>query len=159
MTGSFVKKFMAEQMKATCEDFVNDLKALSNDDLQFSPDPAARTPFDISYEVALINRRLAKRMSGGTPDPLPQGWIKAPDGYTDKDKAIEDVEAACADLLAAWENTPDDELLRVIPLASGETNPFDLMFLGVYHTGYHDAQLNYIQTALGDSKMHWAEGR
>ncbi len=151
-----VKEFMREKFVDAASAYVNDLKAMSHEQLDTSPGGSARCGYDFTYEVAYINRRLGARISGATPTPPPQGWIKAEDSYKNKDAAIADVESSAQELLDVWDALPADDLKRVIELPNGDTtHPLDMMWIGVFHFGYHDAQLNYLQAIFGDEEVHW----
>ena len=63
--------------------------------------------------------------------------------------------ATCEDIETALNNIPPDEMLRTIHLPNDTTTPYDLVRFTAYHTGYHDAQLNYIQALANDGEMHW----
>ena len=119
---------------------------------------SARIAYDFTFEVAYINRRFAKRLRGVTPEPMPEGWIVAPDGFRERESATAELRASAAELMEAWNEVAKDELDRVIALPSGATTfPADLIALATHHCGYHDAQLNYIQALHGDLEMHWSD--
>jgi hypothetical protein len=42
-------------------------------------------------------------------------------------------------------------------LETGTANALEYAMICVYHMGYHDAQLNQVQTIKGDTQMHWSE--
>lgn len=156
MTPTEMKAFFAEKLREVKGAYLDDLNAMSDDDLGTSPGGAARTGFDYTYETAYVNRRIAKRLRGEEPEPFPgDGWMKAPDEAKSKQAAIDSLTASMDEVIAAWDALPENDLGRVIPLAKGQTNPLDMAFLCVYHTGYHDAQLNFVQSLKGDTKMNW----
>ena len=82
--------------------------------------------------------------------------MKAPDEFRIKEVAISDFSASVDEVIAAWDAVPDSEIEREIVLPSGDTtNPMKLAGLAFFHTGYHDAQLNYLQAIFGDEAVHW----
>ena len=121
----------------------------------------ARCAYDFTYEVAYVNRRIAKRLRGETPEPWQaEGWVVCPADFMAKDKARADIAESLDEVLQEWEKLDPAEMNKEIQLANGsKTNPIDLAYMCAYHTGYHDAQLNYIQALQGDSKMHWGEAK
>lgn len=159
MTVSEIKKFFSQQMASVRDDYVKDLQAMSHEQLAASPGGVARSAYDVTYEAAYINRRITKRIKGETPPPVTdEGWIIAPADYKDKEKAIADLRTSMDDLIAAWDALPEDQMGREIDLPNGDkTFPLDVAFMAIYHTGYHDAQLNYIQSINGDGKWHWGD--
>lgn len=136
--------------------YLEDLEASPPEVLSHAPGGAARCPYDYTYEVVLINRRLAKRMRGDDPGPFAkEGWLRAPDGFRTKETATSEFRESSADLIAAFESEPEGDFERVIPLPKGETSPLDLATLTISHWTYHDAQINYVQAMFRDEAVHW----
>ena len=151
MESTVLKAFISERLANLKKIFLNDFAELSEGQRSLSPGGTARTANDMAFEIAYFNRRLAKRIRNEEVEVYPyEGWIKAPAGY-----AGADLESSFDDLMQAWEQLPPEDLLREIPLATEISNPLDLIFMAIMHGGYHDGQLNYIQTLHGDSAPHW----
>ncbi len=149
-----VKAFFAEQLETVKGDFLADLTALEGSQVNTAPGGVARTPLDLAYEVSFVNRRMGKRIRGEAVEPFPEGFMRAPEGY-DLEAAKLDFSSTMDELIATWDNLPADELFRPIQLPTEVTHPIDLVWLACYHTGYHDGQLNYLQSMYGDEKVHW----
>lgn len=138
--------------------YLIDLRALPDDAISRSPGGAARTPANITYEIVLVNQRLATRMKGEDPGPFdPGAWSETPAEYQTKDGAAGAFEESLNQVVAVVEAIPGEEMLREIPTPSGTTSPFDLAEFCAYHINYHDGQLNYIQALLGDAEIHWRD--
>ena len=156
MTAQSIKDFFAEQIASTRDYYVQDLEAMSEEVLARSPGGEARTPYDFTHEVAIVNRHTARRIRGEeSVFPGSNGWIKAPPEACSKSAAIEDVRASMNDLLAAWNALPAEDILSPIQVKNGETNAMRCVSMCIYHAGYHDAQLNYLQSMQGDIEVHW----
>jgi hypothetical protein len=155
MQAQDVKQFFRTQLETAKSDYLKDLDAFEVGQLGASPGGSARTPLDMTFEIAHVNRRLAKRIRGEQVEPFKfEGWMKAPEGY--EATAKEAVSSSFDEVIEAWQNVPENELMRTIPLPDGTTtNPLDLIWTVTYHTGYHDGQLNYLQSMGGDEKVHW----
>lgn len=151
------KNHIATRIRDAAKCYVGDMEALTQDQLNTSPGGSARSPFDFTYEVIFVNRRLARRIRGETPDPVNfEGWIVAPDEYKNKEYAISEFKSSVDDVLNAWNGLDEADFEKPIPLPQGEpTNPAKLGSLCATHIAYHDAQLNYLQAMLGDGEMHW----
>lgn len=157
MQPSELKSYFRKQIESVRDDYIRDLEAMPDEQLASAPGGSARSPYDLTFEVAHVNRRLAKRMRGEDPGPWGfEGWVKAPAEFKNRQKAIDAVRDSMNEVLASWESVPESEVNREIKIPSGMTSPVDLAFMCAYHTGYHDAQLNYLQTLHGDDKTHWA---
>jgi hypothetical protein len=153
-----VKEHFAKGIKEVGKTYVGDLRAMPQEVLGQSPGGAARTPFDYSYEIALINKRISHRLRGEDPGPwqfAEQKWVTCPPDLADKDKMIKFVEDSFAELDTAWAAFDESELLTPIKLPQGETNAYDLASMAFAHAVYHDGQLNYAQSISGDDEMHW----
>jgi hypothetical protein len=145
-----------EAFKHSKDHYLDDLNAMSQEALTTSPGGCARTPADFTYEIIVINKRIATRLKGEDPGPFKfEGWMKAPEELCDKDALIKEFTATCEDIESALSAIPGDEMLRTIQLPKDTTNPYDLVRFTAYHMGYHDAQLNYIQALANDGEMHW----
>jgi len=134
------------------EVYAKDLQALSEDALARCPGGVARSPYDFTYEVIFLNRRIVTRLTGGDPGAFPSdGWMTAPGEFKSKDQCIADFEASVKDVLAAWNAIPEEKLGE----AYGPATAVELASLSATHMSYHDAQLNYVQAMNGDADMHW----
>lgn len=155
---SNLKSYMREQLVATAKYFRADCEALSDERFVQRPAPSARSPIDLAYEVAVINQRIAKRLKHEDPGPFEfTGWVTAPDGYRSKAQAMADFDASVQALLDAWDAIPDEQIWDPVPISGGDSPGVDMVFFCIYHMGYHDGQLNYIQTLGGDELMHWSD--
>lgn len=147
-----IKSHIAKRLESAGSVYVNDLQALSEEALTRCPGGVARSPYDFTYEVIFLNKRIVTRLTGGDPGPFPQdGWMMAPSEFKSKDQCIADLEQSVKDVLDAWNAIPDDKVCE----AFGPASALDLASLSATHMSYHDAQLNYIQAMNGDAEMHW----
>ncbi|MBA3727283.1 MAG: hypothetical protein H0W86_12820 [Armatimonadetes bacterium] len=154
-----LKAAIRDQISDTGKMFLEDLRAMSHDQLATSPGGVARMPYDFAYECVYVNQRCAKRMRGEDPGSWPagEGFMTAPPDYQNRDYVTMQFEESVAGVLAGWDSVPSDQLTRTIELPKGSTNPLDLAKLIVTHLAYHDGQLNYHQTIGGDAQMHWED--
>lgn len=135
-----------------------DIGAMSDEMLANCPGGKARCGFDLIYEVASINRLFANLIQGvGNDVPPPNGWLKAPTEYHNKEEAQKDVAASVSELLAALDAVPENELGKVLESPMGAMPLAKLAGLVGAHMMYHSGQLNYIQTLHGDDTFHWME--
>lgn len=76
--------------------------------------------------------------------------------YADKATAVAGLTDASAALGAALGEASDEVLNSSVPAPWGMPTPiFMLAQIAANHIWYHDGQLNYVQTLLGDDKVHW----
>jgi len=76
--------------------------------------------------------------------------------FADKQAAIAAFAAASAALGEAVNAASDEDLNRTVMAPwQMQTPVFTLATISVNHIWYHDGQFNYIQSLLGDEKVHW----
>jgi hypothetical protein len=125
-----------------------DLGQLTHEDLDRTWMSGERRAYDFIYEVAIVNNRIAKRLAGEDPGPMPwvfgKEWLKAPDYYRDKARASEFL----SDSSDAVRTAAETSLLEGAKIV-------DLLAFSVRHMSYHDGQLNFIQSLKGDMALHW----
>ena len=114
----------------------------------------AKTPLQIYLECAGALRLMA-RLIQGKPADRAEGHVKPEDYPTYKDaKAL--MEKSLQELNAALDSLEESRLAEIVEMPWGMKMPMtQVIFLGSYHTSYHNGQLNYIQTLLGDSEFHF----
>lgn len=149
------KTYLFDQLQQARSAYILDLEALTEAELVAPVKGTARTPFDFTYEVIVVNNRFAERLRGEDPGawPFGEGWAVAPPEYRNKPRALEDFQSS----MEAVRQALGDDLYRTISTPSGNTTPYELGLFCALHVMYHDAQLNYIQELSGDMKMHWTE--
>lgn len=137
--------------------YMQDLDAMSEDQIMQSAGGSARKAVDFTFEVALINRRLAARLRGAEPPAQPDGddWWTAPEELQSKVAITDYMRAAMDDLLDAAKSIPESEGGKLVGSPGHERPAFALAEFASMHTMYHDAQLNFIQSLSGDLAMHW----
>lgn len=158
MTAQDVKDYFRKQIADAQSDYVKDLEALSHEQLASTPGGSARSPYDFTFEVVFVNRRIAQRLRGETPAPASNddGWMKAPETFRDKETAKKEFSETMEEILRAWDKLDPAKLQTPIKLPNGnETSAIDMASLAARHAAYHDAQLNYLQAIQGDEKVHW----
>lgn len=153
---SQVKESLIELIRSAGEDYVNDLHHLSTEQLDQSPGGSARKGADFSFEVAIVNQRIAARVRGENKGPWPyEGWVTAPDGSRSQEALIALVRDSVDEVINALEGIDEEMLFAPITSGGQETTLFKAASMCAVHTSYHDAQLNYIQSILGDMEIHW----
>ncbi len=148
-------EFLKGQMDWIESAYLSDLEACSEESLGKSPGGVARTPFDITYEVAYINRHFARRLRGEESPTFPEGWMKAPEEFQSKTKIIEELRNSFSDFRSEFDKETDETIHREIQTPKGVATPLEYAEIYVGHANYHDAQINYHQTIYGDGEVHW----
>jgi hypothetical protein len=143
--------------------FSKDFKALTPQQQASSPGGAARTPIDIAYECAVVNRAILERMNGGDPKRVmagvaknPEGFIIAPEGLS-ATEAIAEFESSCVGIMDAVEAKPDGELTEMVQTSMGTEPYFSLACFAGTHNMYHCGQLALVQAIGGDGANHWMD--
>ena len=134
---------------------VKDTKYIPEERFAFCPAGCAKTAKDILAEIARGNLMLGGAISGAAPD---EGFNKRVDQASTLEAlgklVIESAERACQVMDALSEADLDREV--TMPWGA-KFRIGEAIFLPISHMTYHDGQINYIQTLLGDAKFHWAK--
>ena len=150
-----IRSYVVSEFESGIEGFVKDLGALTHEDLNRSFGSGSRCAYDFIYEVGVINRRVAFRLRSEDPGPMPwkfgEEWLQAPDDFKTKETALEHMTSTAAELVAAV----GDDVTRGVTVGEKVTPAYQLVNFATFHTGYHDAQLNFIQSLAGDMAVHW----
>ncbi len=146
-----MKAYFHEQISGARDSYMKDLEALSPELLASKPGQSTRSAYDYTYEVAVVNHRLAKRLRGETPEKLGEGWMMVPAEMHDKAKIQAEFTASMDDVLAAWDALSDEQVANF----EGDYAPIKLAGFCTLHASYHDAQLNMLQSMAGDAEVHW----
>lgn len=76
--------------------------------------------------------------------------------FVDKAAGVDAFKTASDDLANAIRSASDEILNSVVNAPWGMPTPvMTLAHISVSHVWYHDGQFNYIQSLLGDEKVHW----
>jgi hypothetical protein len=155
-----LKEHLSKGIREAGKTFVEDLKAMPQEVLEKSPGGVARTPFDYSYEIAIINKRLAARLRGDDPGPWQYAdvkWVTCEPEFAQKEKMVDLVRTSFEEVMTAWDAFDESKLKEKIVLPKGETTALELGEMAFAHAVYHDGQLNYAQSISGDDEMHWQD--
>lgn len=152
------KEFLGRWIGLSRDNYLKDLDALSEEQLSKGPGKA-RAPYDFTYEVVVVNNRMAETVRGeeNGPWPFTDGWAEAPAELKSKEKIKAALNESVDNLLKAIDGASEEELTKKF-LPEGrdeETCKANMCNLCSYHMGYHGAQLNYIQSIDGDLDVHW----
>jgi len=156
MTNEALKERLVKSMRRTILYYVADLEALTPEVRTKKPGGTARSAMDYTYEIAFVNRRLGRLMDGDDPGAWPyEGWVTVPDEFQELAALVSEFNAAGDALIAAFEAVPADSIENPFPSTEREMGPLGAMEMAIYHTGYHDGQLNLLQAISGDDEIHW----
>gem|GEM_PF-406806 len=151
-----IKQEMLRDLRQVIGMYAQDLAAMSPELLQTRPGKALRAPIDFTYEVAVVNRRMAARLRGENPGPSDQSLAMAPERYDVHAFVLGEFHAAGAELLAAAEALPAERWHETpVGLSAKDGSMIGLVTFAAVHMTYHDGQLNLIQSIVGDQQIHW----
>ena len=146
----------SKALRWVCDCFLKDLHALPERAFEQEFGGKARLLTDIVYEVNLVNDHIGMVIRNEEPFPWPEGqWIKAPEDFGGKVHIIAAFEASSARILATAEGLSDADLQTTVMTEWGERTREERIRFMAWHVGYHDGQLNFIQSLLGDDGWNW----
>ena len=137
---------------------LKDLAALPEEAFTKKFGEKVRTVADIIYEIIQVNDHFGADIRGENPAPWSfNGWVYAPEDFTNKAAIMDAFKASADRLIATAEGYSSEELDVIIKNDMGEQSRYQgLNFLSL-HMWYHSGQFNYIQTLLGDDGWHWGD--
>ena len=136
--------------------FLIDLEALPEDAFTRSLGGKARTVADIAYETSLVNDHVGMVLRGEKAFAWPDGWIKAPEGWSSKAAVVEGFRASADRIGSTVEAYAPEAMAETIDdQEGGEAVREERVRFTTLHTWYHLGQLNFAQTLLGDETWHW----
>ena len=135
----------------------NDLKAIPAEKAGASPGGVARTPINIVAECAMANGQFADYFLTGQFIHVPHEEQEARLAEFDSvEKVLAYLDKETGRLLDALEAVDESTLGEVSDQVHGRPRTrLAIAQLPATHMMYHDGQLAYIQTLLGDGEMHW----
>lgn len=153
-----LKDFARAEFATHSAMILDDLNAMTDEQLARSHGGCSRTGFDIAYEVAFHNGRLLAVLKGEDPASFSfaDGWISAPDHFKTKDSLLTHLKETNESVLAAFDSASDDHLeSQPAELPAGRISLLNSVAFHAKHMLYHDAQLNFCQTLDNDPAVHW----
>ncbi|MBB6049717.1 DinB family protein [Armatimonas rosea] len=136
--------------------FQQDIENLPEEVFVKSLGGKARTAADIAYEVRLTNERLCRDLLRQPSTDTPSGWAVAPEELHSKEATRRSFQASAEAVVQILEGMSVEEIEEIVPGVLGEASRADHCRSMIVHLFYHSGQLNFIQTLLGDSEIHWS---
>lgn len=144
------------------EQFLRKLSKVPDDKLTWSPTPTAKTSIRIAAHTALYAGRFARMLEARAlpqPENL-QEWLEKRDAEEKAVTTREEVEAAFRkgtnEVLAALDSLTPEEIESRLESGQGWSAPMTwLMNLPANHTGWHAAQIDYLQTCWDDQEVYF----
>ena len=131
--------------------------AASSDDIMSSKTGSARCACEFTAEAAGFNMLAAKLITGQEVEPMTEEQrANMYAGFDTKDKAAAFFDQSIETLKGAVDSCSEEDLAKPVTAPWGDTMPAHKMVMtAVWHTMYHDGQLNLLQLQHGDDKVHW----
>ena len=143
------------------DDLIRAVEAMPADKLDWSPASSSRSALDQLRELALATPMLTDLVKGGKGIDM-EAHTKATKGELAEQEASfeesrEKVREGTSELCSLIATFPDDRLEDdvLLPFGGGiRMTMADCLALHHWNLTYHCGQVNYLQTMLGDLKMH-----
>jgi len=157
MTDFDLKSHLRGFTERTYAMLVNDLKAVPVKAQNVGVSGIGRSPLNIVAECAATNGMIAKFLSGVEAQrPAPEERAKLLASFDTAEKALAYLESETNTLYAAIDGLDVATLSEMSDKPFGRPmSKFAIAEVPALHMFYHDGQLNYIQSLLGDTEMHW----
>ena len=134
----------------------NNINAIPEDKRNEVPAGKAQSPLYIVAEAANVNGFVARVLKGEAGErPSSEETDAYLKSFDTMEKALAFLTKETDSLLAAIDALDESTLGDLMQTPVGERTRFAFAEIPMWHMSYHDGQLNYIQTMLGDEEMHW----
>ncbi len=137
--------------------YTADINAIPADKWEATFGGCTRSACEVTADAIALMKWTTATLGGNMPAQYDQdtmGGVKAE--CATKEAAVVTLHAASAEFAAALSGASDEALNTVVtPPWQMEAPLFMICQIAVSHLWYHDGQLNYIQSLLGDDKVHW----
>lgn len=151
------KELVVDSLKSILGRYQADLAFLTDEQALASPMGSARSAIAFTAECIGFNALLGEMLLGkevSFPDEATQS------AFTASFTSIASVSAALAEstekLIDIVGSLDDAQIVSTIVAPWGQSYPaWKLALLASDHMGYHDGQINYIQTLFNDVQNHW----
>ena len=137
--------------------YLADLQAMSDEQLALRPGGQARSALDYTFEVTVVNNRLANSLADKPNDPWPFGdaWAECPPELANKEAILAAFRQSAESVQSALAAVDDTSLAETITVNGNETSKARMATLAAVHMMYHCGQMNLIQAMNGDDEVHW----
>lgn len=150
-----IKEIAKSGVMLQAELLIKDTKHIPEEKFAFCPMGCAKTARDILAEIAIVNVMLAKALTGAEKDEEFARRVEQASTLAELGELMSESAAVVVD---AIDSLSEADLDKEVTMPWGATFPlWQAIFLPTSHMTYHDGQINYIQTLLGDSTFHWLE--
>lgn len=151
-----LKANVLSSLKVAVSHFIKDLEALPEEAVFARHGGTSRSAADIAYETALVNDEMRAIIVGEAGPVWPEEeWTHAPEAWKTKAEVVAFFSESADKLVALAESFKADEFEVIAKSEKSERTRFERFQFAAMHTMYHCAQLNFIQSMLGDGEMHW----
>jgi uncharacterized damage-inducible protein DinB len=137
---------------------VSDLKAIPAEKQNSSLGGSARTPLNIVAECGMVNGFVRQFLATGVAPERPAAESRDAflASFDTEEKALTYFAAQTESLIAAFQGLSEDALAETTSELFGRPmTRLAVAELPAIHMSYHDGQLNFVHSLLGDSQMHW----
>jgi len=151
-----VESALAEMSQAN-DRLHRSLAKMSDEQTLWAPSPSARNAVHLVAHCA-FSLGFIRQMFEGTPYPAPTmdqadaEFLEMEQAITTRQEALDLWADRYARMISFIENATDEQLeaLTTLPFGLGEAPLKSILSVGATHTREHLAQLDYLQTILGD---------
>jgi len=145
---------LTARARNNCIAFAKAVRFIPAGKRDWKPAPGARSAAEILAHTAYWNVALTEPLRGKTLDAAEDDWIKAQADFKDPKRAEALARKTGEAFAAAVEGLREADYDQTTPLPWGEESLYSTVLGNLWHLTYHSAQLNYIQTLLGDAEEH-----
>jgi hypothetical protein len=137
--------------------YVSDIQAIPDEKWTASMGGCTRPASEQTAEVVSILDWATGALKGQIREVDEKQLISEYNGRcATREGATSELQRSVPEFVAALAGADDERLCSMVTAPCGDTMPLSILaHIASSHLWYHDGQLNYIQSLLGDKDYHW----
>ena len=154
-----LKEETIARLNANLETYLKDMAFIPEEKLSVSPMGRARPVLEFTAEVIGFNQFVSKALSGQeVAMPSDEERKAFFDSVSSRDLAKSMLVDSVQEIVSSLERLDEAELTEEVTMYWGAgASKLNVANMAAAHMGYHDGQLNYVQSLFGDDVNHWAD--
>ena len=147
---------LTHRSRSAVESFLKAFSFLPEDKRQWKPADTSRTALEILSHATYWTLYFTRILRGEGPLQVSEEeWLGSTQAIQDMEKAQKLAEESGKEFVKAVRKLSAEDLEREVELPWGRETLAKVVWDNYWHLGYHEGQLNYLQTMLGDTEHHW----
>ncbi len=149
-------ELLAHRSESAVESLLRAFSFIPKEKRDWKPADPSRNALEILNHAAYWTLYFTRILRGEGPWPVSEEeWPRSTQATQDGEKAQRLAEEGGKEFVEAVKKLSPEDLKREVELPWGKETFGQVIWDNYWHLSYHEGQLNYLQTMLGDTEHHW----